>query len=53
MFWTYQLEMYNEIDKVWEKHIRIYRGEKSIDDFDLFYIEGKRRNTHLIQIFFK
>ncbi len=52
-FWTYQLEMFNEKEQIWEKHKRIYHLCKDINGWDLCNVEGKRRNSHLIQVYFK
>lgn len=47
MEWLYSIEMFK--NGKWVKEIRTYYKEKSLDDFDLTPVEGKRRNAQLIK----
>jgi hypothetical protein len=42
-----EIELY--VNGIWEKHIRLYNSNKSLNSFDLINIPNKRRNAKLIQ----
>lgn len=44
----YSIEMFK--DNKWQKEIRWYNNEKSLYDFDLCDVEGKRKSAKLIGV---
>ncbi len=57
--WTYLVEYYRNIGTesspiyAWVQQKNIYYGQLDIDSWQLKDVEGRRRNAHLIQVYFK
>lgn len=52
MKYYYSIEMFIEKTQRWQTEIRIYQGEKNLNDSDLCDIFGKRKNARLIKVTF-
>jgi len=48
LYYTYDIEVFDDIKKEWKKETRYYRSELQIDDEQLRPIEGRRRNAQFM-----